>query len=228
MRYSYNTRVLTVHHLENSRSQRVLWLLEELGVPYEIVRYKRDPETLLAPPELAKVHPLGKSPVITDGGDTIAESGAILEYIADKYGEGKLVPARGTPGYAKVRYFMHYAEGSLMPVLLLKLVFGRVKTAKMPFFVKPIARGIAGKVDAQFIAPNLARHVAFLDGELANSPWLAGETLTLADIQMSYPLEALVARAPDVPARITDYVKRAQARPAYKAAEAKGGPSMVD
>src|SRR6185503_9829710 len=119
--------MLTVHHLENSRSQRVLWLLEELGVPYEIVRYKRDPETSLAPPELAKIHPLVKSPVISDGDATVAESGAILEYLADKYGGGNLVPAAGTPAHARVRYFMHYAEGSLMPVLLLRLVFNRVR-----------------------------------------------------------------------------------------------------
>jgi glutathione S-transferase len=218
--------VLTVHHLENSRSQRVLWLLEELGVPYEIVQYKRDPETSLAPPELAKIHPLGKSPVITDGDETIAESGAILEYVADKHGGGKLVPAKGTPAYGKVRYFTHYAEGSLMPVLLLKLVFMRVREAKVPFFIKPITRRIAGQVETSFIAPNLARHVAFLDGELAKSTWLAGDELTLADIQMSYPLEAIATRMPDAPQRIKDWVKRAQERPAYQRAEAKGGPSM--
>jgi glutathione S-transferase len=215
--------MLTVHHLDNSRSHRVLWLLEELGVPYELKRYKRDPETMLAPPELAQVHPLGKSPVITDGDHTIAESGAILEYIAETHDRDGLVPAKGE----RVRYFMHYAEGSLMPVLLMRLVFGRLRTAKLPFFIKPITRSIADRVDRDFIHPNLSRHMAFLDGELAKSTWLAGETLTLADIQMSYPLEALAVRVPDVPTRITDWVARAKARPAYQRAEQKCGPSIM-
>src|SRR6267154_3808652 len=131
----YNTAMIVVHHLNNSRSQRVLWLLEELGVPYEIKKYQRDAKTMLAPPELQKVHPLGKSPVITDDKDTIAESGAILEYLVDQYGDGKLVPSRGSQDYIRCRYYMHYAEGSLMPVLLFKLVFGRIRSAKMPFFV---------------------------------------------------------------------------------------------
>src|SRR3954469_11911040 len=154
--------MLTVHHLNNSRSQRVLWLLEELGVPYELIKYERDPKTMLAPPELAKIHPLGKSPVITDGEDTLAESGAILEYLVDQYGDGRLVPSRGSRDYLRCRYYMHYAEGSLMPSLLMKLVFGRVKTAKVPFFVKPIAKKIASQVESTFIDPNLTRHVAFL------------------------------------------------------------------
>jgi glutathione S-transferase len=219
--------VLTVHHLENSRSQRVLWLLEELGVPYELKLYKRDPKTMLAPPELAKIHPLGKSPVITDDGETIAESGAILEYIADKYGDGKLVPAKGTPAFATHRYFMHYAEGSLMPYLVMRLVFTKVRTGA-PFLVRPIAKVIASTVEKQFIGPNIDKHVAFLDGALATSTWLTGEELSLADIQMSYPLEALASRAPNAPQRIKDWVKRAQERPAYKRAEAKGGPTMSD
>jgi glutathione S-transferase len=203
----------------------VLWLLEELGVPYEIKLYKRDPKTLLAPPELAKIHPLGKSPVITDDGETIAESGAILEYIADKYGGGKLVPAKGTPAYATHRYFMHYAEGSLMPFLVMRIVFNRVRVAA-PFLVRPIAKAIANNVEKQFITPNLDKHVAFLDGALAKSTWLTGDELTLADIQMSYPLEGIATRVPNAPKRIKDWVERAKARPAYKAAEAKGGPAM--
>jgi glutathione S-transferase len=204
----------------------VLWLLEELGVPYELELYKRDPKTMLAPPELQKVHPLGKSPVITDGGETIAESGTILEYIADKYGNGRLVPAHSAPEYWRFRYFMHYAEGSLMPFLVMKLVFGRVRTAPVPFFIKPITRKIANEVEGSFVDPNLARHVAFLDAELAKSPWFAGSELTIADIQMSYPLEALASRGKDVPARITDWIKRMQERPAYQRAEARGGPSQ--
>ena len=174
--------VITVHHLNNSRSQRVLWLLEELGVPYEIIKYERDPKTLLAPKSLEAIHPLGKSPVITDdsGGTTktIAESGAILEYLIETYGKGRLAPAPGTPASIDYRYFMHYAEGSLMPYLLLKLVFRKVKTAPVPFFVKPIAKGIANKVSAQFIDPNLTRHLAFLNDHLGKHTWFAGDELT--------------------------------------------------
>ena len=219
--------MLTVHHLNNSRSQRVLWLLEELGVPYELVKYERDPKTMLAPPELQKIHPLGKSPVVTDGDDTIAESGAIVEYIADQYGDGKLLPSRGSQEYLKARYYMHYAEGSLMPLLLLRLIFGRVRSAKMPFFAKPVAKKIAGQVETTFIDPNLERHVRFIDGELAKSTWFAGEELTIADIQMIYPMEALAARYPNVPERIAAWVERAHVRPAYQRAEARGGKNEI-
>ncbi len=222
--------MITVHHLNNSRSQRVLWLLEELELPYELVKYERDPKTLLAPASLQQVHPLGKSPVITDAGVTIAESGNILEYIVDTYGKGRLVPPAGTPGYRDVRYFMHYAEGSLMPFLLLKLIFSKVKRAPVPFFVKPITRKIADGVSAQFVTPNLVRHLAFLDQHLAKHTWFGGDELTIADIQMSYPLEAIVARAKDldVSPRIVDIVKRMQARPAYKRALDKGGPVDIE
>ncbi len=209
--------MLTVHHLNNSRSTRILWLLEELGVPYEIVKYQRDPSTDLAPPELRAIHPLGKSPVITDGGDTIAESGAIIEYLVEKYGGGTLVPARGTPAFLRYRYFLHYAEGSLMPFLLLRLIFNGVKT-KAPFMVRPIAKKIADSVDDLFVGPNLTRHVAFVDGELAKSPWFAGDALTGADIQMLYPMEAIVERVPDPPARLRDWLARVRERPAYQVA----------
>lgn len=214
--------MLTVHHLNNSRSQRVLWLLEELEVPYEIVRYQRDPKTSLAPPELQKVHPLGKSPVVTDGGETLAESAAILEYLVETYGKGRLVPAVGTPDYRRYRYFMHYAEGSLMPFLLLKLITSKMR--KAPALVRPIAKGIAGQVDGLFVNPNLARHSAFVDGELAKSTFFAGDELTVADIQMSYPMEALAARGGTAPARVTAWLERIHARPAYKRALEKGGP----
>lgn len=217
--------MLTVHHLNNSRSQRVLWLLEERGVPYEIVKYERDPKTNLAPPALQKIHPLGKSPVITDDGKTIAESAVILEYIVDKYGGGRLVPAKDSPDYWRYRYFMHYAEGSLMPFLLLKLITTKIRQA--PFPARPFAKAIAGKVDGIFVDPNLTRHIAFLDNELATTPYVAGSELTVADIQMSYPMEALVARMPDVPARIRDYVARIHDRPAYKRALERGGPYDV-
>ena len=218
--------MITIHHLNNSRSQRVLWLLEELELPYEIVKYERDPATMLAPKSLQAVHPLGKSPVITDGGNTIAESGAILEYLVETYGNGRLAPRPGTPEHRHYRYFMHYAEGSLMPFLLLKLVFGRVKTAKLPFFVKPIARKIADTVSAQFVDPNLTRHFAFLTAHLDKHTWFAGNELTAADVQMSYPVEAAVERGQElgVSQRMRDWVEAVTARPAYKRALERGGP----
>ncbi len=220
--------MITVHHLNNSRSQRVLWLLEELEVPYELVNYERDPKTLLAPASLQAIHPLGKSPVITDGPVTVAESGAILEYLVETHGKGRLVPAAGTQAHRDYRYFMHYAEGSLMPYLLLKLIFRRVKTAPMPFFVKPIARKIADTVSRQFIDPNLTRHLTFLGDHLGSHAWFAGDALTAADIQMSFPLEGAVARAGDaVSPRLTEFVKKFQARPAYQRALAKGGPYEI-
>jgi glutathione S-transferase len=218
--------VLTVHHLNQSRSQRVLWLLEELGTPYELVRYTRDPATGLAPEALQKIHPLGKSPVITDDGNTVAESGAILEYIVDKYGGGRLVPRPGTPDYLAYRYFMHYAEGSLMPYLLLRLVLGRVRT-RAPLLIRPVARAIAGRIDGQLVGPNLARHAAFLDGVLAKSEWFAGAELTCADVQMLFPMEAIAVRVPDATARIRAWVERVRGRPAYQRAVERGGPYEI-
>ena len=217
--------MIIVHHLNNSRSQRVLWLLEELELPYEIVKYERDPQTMLAPPALAKIHPLGKSPVITDGGLTVAESGAILEYLVEKYGHGKLAPAPGTQAHLDYRYFLHYAEGSLMPFLLLRLIFTRMKTAKMPFFAKPIARKIADTVAGQFVTPNLTRHLKFLDDHLAAHPWFAGDALSAADVQMSYPMEAVVARVPEhATPRMAEWVAKIRARPAFQRALERGGP----
>jgi glutathione S-transferase len=218
--------VITLHHLNRSRSQRVLWLLEELEIPYEIVRHERDPKTFLAPPALEQIHPLGKSPVIVDGEQTIAESGAILEYLVEHHGDGRFTPRPGTPEHLRYRYFMHYAEGSLMPPLLVEFIFSRVKSAPLPFFAKPIARKIADGVDAQFVQPNLRRHVDFLDAELAKSQWFAGDELTAADIQMSYPVEALLQRAPALAdrKRLRSFVERVHARPAYQRALQKGGP----
>lgn len=217
--------MVVVHHLNNSRSQRVLWLLEELGVPYELRRYQRDPQTLLAPPELRKVHPLGKSPVITDGALTLAESGAILEYLVDRYGEGRFAPAPGTPERVRYTYWMHYAEGSLMPPLLLKLVFDRVEKAKMPFFVKPVAHGIAGKARSSFVQPQIDRHLDYLEGELKDADWFAGRAFSAADVQMSFPLEAAQARGGLGASRprLMDFLARIHARPAYQRAIAQGG-----
>ena len=218
--------MLTVHHLENSRSQRVLWLLEELGLPYEIEKYKRDPVTMLAPPALMKVHPLGKSPVLTDGTTTVAESGAIIEYLVERHGAGRLVPAAGTPEHLRYRYWLHFAEGSAMPPLLLKLIFNRMATSPMPFFAKPIARGIAAKVTSMFVAPNLERQHRFMEDELGRNDWFAGPEFSAADIQMSFPLEAgaqrggLDARYP----RLTAFLARIHSRPAYRRALERGGP----
>jgi glutathione S-transferase len=218
--------MIVVHHLNNSRSQRVLWLLEELGVDYEVKRYERDAETMLAPPALRAVHPLGKSPVITDGELTIAESGAIVEYLAERYGNGRLVPAAGTPDRLRYTYWMHYAEGSAMPPLLLKLVFDRVETAPMPFFVRPVARTIAGRAKGSFIEPQIKLHLDFMEAELGKSAWFAGNDFTAADVQMSFPLEAADARGglnASWP-RLTKFLERVHARPGYQRALERGGP----
>ena len=218
--------MITVHHLNNSRSQRVLWLLEELGLPYEIRKYARDAKTMLAPPELLKVHPLGKSPVITDDGVTVAESGAIVEYLVERYGDGRLAPAIGTPQRLQWRYWLHFAEGSAMSPLLLKLIFDRIPQSPMPFFVKPIARGICAKVLALMVEPNLKRQLDFMEAELGKSDWFAGEAFSAADIQMSFPVEAAAQRAGLNASRpkLMAFLKRIHARPAYKKALERGGP----
>lgn len=217
--------MITVHHLNNSRSQRVLWLLEELQLPYELRRYERDRKTMLAPPELKEVHPLGKSPVITDEGVTVAESGAIVEYVLEQHGQGRLIPAAGTPERRRFTYWLHYAEGSAMPPLLMKLVFDRLETAPMPFFVKPIARGIAAKVKGQFIGPQIKQHLDYLEGELSQRPWFAGEDFSAADIQMSFPLEAAAARGGLDASRpkLMGFLERIHGRPAYQRALQRGG-----
>src|SRR5579862_7247482 len=218
--------MITVHHLNNSRSQRVLWLLEELGVRYEVKRYERDPKTMLAPPELVSIHPLGKSPIVTDGASTLAESGAIVEYLVDKYGGGRLIPPVGTPERLRYSYWLHYAEGSAMPPLLLKLVFDRVAGTKVPWPVSSIARRIASQVTGAFIEPQLTRHLDFMESELASRPWFAGGQFTAADVQMSFPLEAAVARAGLNASRprLMAFLDRIHARPAYCQALERGGP----
>ena len=214
-----------MHHLNNSRSQRVLWLLEELGQPYEVRRYQRDAKTMLAPPALRAVHPLGKSPVITDGDVTLAESGAILEYLASRYDDGKLVPGDGTPERLRYVYWMHFAEGSAMPPLLLKLIFDRIESGPMPFFVRPIARGIARKVKDAMVLPNLERQLDFMESELGGREWFAGPAFSTADIQMSFPLEAAAVRGglDERRPKLWDFLKKIHARPAYRRALEKGG-----
>lgn len=219
--------MITVHHLNNSRSQRVLWLLEELGLPYRVVRYQRDARTMLAPPELKAVHPLGKSPVIVDGECTVAESGAIVEYLVDHYDEGTLRPPARTPARRRWTYFLHYAEGSMMPPLLMKLIFDRVETAPAPFFAKPIARGIAQKVKSTYILPQIRQHLDYLEAELGRHEWFAGDAFSAADIQMSFPLEAAASRggldAATHP-NLAAFLARIHARPAYARALEQGGP----
>lgn len=218
--------MITVHHLENSRSQRILWLLEELGADYRIQHYRRDPETALAPPELMAVHPLGKSPVISDSETTVAESGAIVEYLVDRFDDGRLRPAPGTPERLLWTYWLHYAEGTFMPLMIISLILRRIETAKMPFFAKPVAKGIAAKVRAGYLEPNLKRNLDFLEVTLARSPWFCGNDFTAADIQMSFPLEAAAVRtnlASDYP-NLAHCLERMHARPAYQAALEKGGP----
>jgi glutathione S-transferase len=218
--------MITVHHLYNSRSQRVLWLLEELGLDYEVIRYERDEKTMLAPPALRKIHPLGKSPVISDGENTVAESGAIVEYLVDRHGKGRLKPSAGTPEQLRYTYWLHYAEGSAMPPLLMSLIFARIPKQPMPFFVRPVARGIADKVLTNFISPQLKAHRDYLESELKESDWFAGKTFTAADIQMSFVVEAFAARGGlgKSKNRLNDWLQRIHERPAYQRALQRGGP----
>lgn len=218
--------MLTVHHLNNSRSQRVLWLLEELGVPYELKRYERDPKTMLAPPELRAIHPLGKSPVLTDEGFTLAESGAIIEYLVERYGEGRFAPPPGTPQRLRYTYWLHYAEGSAMPPLLLKLVALRIAQAPMPFFARPIARKISFTLQSSFVDPQLKLHLGYVNAALRGTGWFVGDSFSAADVQMSFPLEAAASRADtlaQLPA-IRAFLERIHARPAYQRALERGGP----
>lgn len=217
--------MITVHHLENSRSQRVIWLLEELELPYEIQHYQRDPNTMLAPDSLRQVHPLGKSPVISDGATVVAESGAIVEYLLEKHGGGRLKPRPDEPGWLDYQYWMHYAEGSLMPLLVMKLIFARVAKTPMPFFAKPIARKISTGLVGGFVQPRLGEHLAMIEDHLSQNLWFAGAALTAADVQMSFPLQAAAARADlsRLP-KVREFIARVEARPAYQRAVERGGP----
>jgi glutathione S-transferase len=216
--------MIVVHHLNNSRSQRVLWLLEELGLPYEVKRYERNAQTMLAPPELLAIHPLGKSPVITDGDKTIAETGAIVEYVIETYGQGRLIPAAGTPERLRYTYWLHYAEGSAMTPLLLKLVFTALP-ARAPGLLKGLVKAIAAKAQSGFVDPQLKTHIDYWDAELAKAAWFAGPDFTAADIMMSFPLEAGAARAgAGSRPRVKAFLDRIHARPAYRAALERGGP----
>lgn len=218
--------MLTLHHLNNSRSQRIIWLLEELGVEYDIRHYQRDEKTSLAPKALEQIHPLGKSPVITDGSNTIAESGLIIDYLIQTYGQGKFQPEAQSAQYWQSQYWLHYAEGSLMPMLLIILMFEKVRSAPMPFFIKPIARAIADKATAAYAGPNLIKHLNYIDAHLANNHWFCGPDLTAADFQMIFPLEASLTRGAtrqQYP-NIANYVERVHSLTTYQKALKVGGP----
>ncbi|MEH2260546.1 glutathione S-transferase family protein [Nostoc sp.] len=204
--------MIVVHHLNNSRSQRVLWLLEELGIEYEIKFYERDPKTMMAPESLRQVHPLGKSPVITDADLTIAESGAIIEYLVDRYGNGRLVPASGTPEHLRYKYWLHYAEGSAMPPLVMRLVLNNFGAGD-------------SSVVSGFVAPQIKLHFDYIEGELRKNTWVVGNEFTAADIQMSFPLEVVATLPQEVENRpkLKEFVERIHARPAYKLALERGG-----
>ena len=217
--------MITVHHLNDSRSQRVLWLLEELGLAYEVKRYQRDARTLLAPPELKAIHPLGKSPVVDDGEARMAETGAIVEYLLEAHGGSALRPARGTAEGRRFTYWLHYAEGSAMTPLLLKLIFSQIPK-RAPLLARPVAKGSARGMHERMIDPQIAAHTADWEAELGRSEWFAGDAFSAADIMMSFPVEAAGSRVgygPDKP-RLKAFLERIHARPAYVRALERGGP----
>jgi glutathione S-transferase len=215
---------IIVHHLMYSRSLRALWLLEELGLEYQLVRYERD-ASFRAPASLAKAHPLGRAPVVEVDGLVLAESGAILDYFADR--EGRLRPT-SAEALREYRFFLHYAEGSLMPPLLVQLLVERVRSAPMPVFVKPIARRIAQEIERSYSAPAIDLHFGFVEQTLGERAWFAGDEFSAADIQMFYPVEAALRRAGGNWPRLMDWRQRATARDAYRRAERKGGPAMPE
>ncbi|WP_437588905.1 glutathione S-transferase family protein [Sorangium sp. So ce1000] len=212
--------------MSNSRSLRVVWLLEELGVDYELKRYQRDPETMLAPPELRAVHPLGRSPIVVDGDLTLAESGAILEYLVDRYGQGRFAPQAGSPERLRYTYWMHYAEGTAMPPMLLKLLVDRMENAPMPFAVRPLVGIVAERMREAYVTPQVATQLSFMEAELRKTSWFAGQEFTAADVQMSVPVESARARCGLTAAthpRLAAWLERVHARPAYRRAIEKGG-----
>ena len=217
--------MITVHHLENSRSQRILWMLEELGADYKVIRYDRDPQTNLAPASLRDIHPLGKSPVIDVDGEVVAETGVIIEEPNDHFPEKGLRPAVGTPEYKRYRYWLHYAEASVFPILLLKLITTRMTEAPMPFFAKPVAKKVVAGVGDAYVDPNIKLHFDYIERELGKTQWFAGDALSGADIMMIFPLEAMMSRgAAGARPNIEAYVKKVHGRDAYQAALEKGGP----
>ena len=217
--------MITVHHLNDSRSQRVLWLLEEIGVPYEVKRYQRDARTMLAPPALKAIHPLGKSPVLDDGETRMAETGAIIEYLLETHPASGLRPAAGTAEARRFTYWLHYAEGSAMTPLLLKLIFTAIP-GRVPFLARGVAKGISRAMDANMIGPQITAHTAYWEAELSRSEWFAGDAFSAADIMMSFPVEAAGSRigyGADKP-RLKAFLQKIHARPAWQRALERGGP----
>jgi glutathione S-transferase len=215
--------MITVHYLDNSRAHRILWLLEELGLDYQVKVYHRTKE-YLAPKELKAVHPLGKSPVIEDGGRVVAESGAIMEYLIETYGGEGLRPAAGTEERLRYRYWMHYAEGSAMPLLVMKLIFARIP-GQVPFFIRPVAKMISQGVSRKLLDPQLSDHLDLWISEVARDGWFAGREFSAADIAMSFPVEAgltRIAGGKDV-SELKGWIERIRARPAYQRALSRGG-----
>lgn len=222
--------MIVVHHLNHSRSQRILWLLEELGLEYELVKHFRDPVTNLAPADVTAIHPLGKLPIIQDGDLTLAESGAIIEYILEKYGNGRLAPAPGSVERTRYLYWMHYAEGSAMPMLLLWVIFDQIESARVPWLIRPLTRGLARRMKGQFIKPQLDRHYGYMEAELDGRDWFAGgPEMTAADIQMSFALEGAAARAglDQRHPHLMAFLDRIHARPAYRRSIERGGPYQL-
>ena len=223
--------MITVHHLNNSRSQRILWMLEELKLEYEIIRYERDAKTMQGPKSLREIHPLGKSPIINDDGSgeqiLIAESGAIIEYLMQTYGKNSslITPKSGSQEERDYRYWLHFSEGSLTPPLLLRLIFNRVKSAPVPFFAKPITKAISNKVLTGFVNPNIQSLLDFIDSSLEGKKWLLGDHLSAADIQMSFPLESSIAIGiiDEKYSAIQSYVEQIHKQPAYQSALLRGG-----
>jgi glutathione S-transferase len=217
--------MITVHHLNDSRSQRVLWLLEELGAPYEVKRYQRDSKTMLAPAALKAVHPLGKSPVLDDGEARVAETGAIVEYLLETHPASGLRPAAGSAEARRFTYWLHYAEGSAMTPLLLKLIFGAIP-GRAPFLVRGVAKGISKGMNVAMIDPQITAHTAYWEAELGRSEWFAGDAFSAADIMMSFPIEAAGSRigyGADKP-KLKAFLQKIHARPAYQRALERGGP----
>lgn len=220
--------MIFVHHLENSRSQRVLWLLEEPGLDYELKRYDRDKKTGLAPAALKKVHPLGKSPLVEVDGLVLAETGAIFDFLVEQFGEDRLHPPRGTEAFLRYRYWLYAAEGSYMPPLLISLLLSRMETAPMPFFIRPVAKRLTRGVREGYLDQTMKTHFDYAEGILDKTEWLAGREFSAADIIMSFPFEGLEARGDlgEHP-KIADFLDRIRARPAHRRALERGGPFQL-
>jgi len=224
-RARHHALVIVVHHLEHSRSQRILWLLEELGLEYDLEIYQRNPTTKLAPPELKRVHPLGRSPVIVDGEVTMAESGAILEYLVSTYDSKKeLRPEEGTAAHREYLYWMHFAEGTAMPPMVMRLVFTRLSKKPVPLPVRPFGKIFEKAVEKQFYGPRIRAVLDLMEDALKEKDWFAGDRFSAADVQVSFPLDGASSRGLlGTRPRLAEFLERIHARPAYRRALERGG-----